>query len=217
MFLIIGPNFSQFVSKNYILGYLQGRSMEKEGQLDQFFSLPHDQRYHARFLYNVFKDYKNSKIIYVGHVVPTRFKYEEDMSDIKWNLCADTSRVLGYIANQAITSYGGREWIVWYAPDIPINDGPYKFSGLPGLILKAYDLKEDYIFEAVKIERLKEPMDIEMMVRDIVTTTRQNFLKAEENLKHEIVNRVKEAGAGKNIEQRAATNMLKRNNPIELE
>ncbi len=216
MLLLIGSNFSQFVSKNYLDGELEGRKMEKEGRLQEFFSEV-KQGHITRFLYQIYKDYKKGEIIYFGHILPTRFKYEEEMSDIKWSLGADTSRVLGYIANQAFTSYGGREWIVWYAPDIPINDGPYKFSGLPGLILKASDLMEDYIFEAVTIERLKEPMDIEMSEKDAVSTTRQKFLKAEDNLRYDIINRAKEAGVGHELEQRMARSMLKRNNPIELE
>ena len=216
MLLIIGSHFSQFVSKNFLLGYINGRNMEKEGKLEQFFSLPADQRYRSRFSYNVYKDFEEKKIIYSGHIVPTRFKYEEEMGDIKWTLGTDTLLILGHIVNQAFTNYGGREWVVWYSPDIPINDGPYKFSGLPGLILKAYDSKEDYIFEAVKIEKLTETMNIEMSVRDIVTTTRQNFLKAEENLKYDIVNRAKEAGALNETQQRAAKNFQRKNNPIEL-
>lgn len=216
MLLIIGPHFSQFVSKNFLLGYIDGRNMEKEGKLEQFFSLPADQRYRSRFLYNVYKDFEEKKIIYSGHIVPTRFKYEEEMGDIKWTLGTDTLLILGHLVNQAFANYGGREWVVWYSPDIPINDGPYKFSGLPGLILKAYDSKEDYIFEVVKIEKLTETMNIEMSVRDIVTTTRQNFLKAEENLKYDIVNRAKEAGALNETQQRAAKNFQRKNNPIEL-
>lgn len=216
MFLLIGSNYSQFVSKNYLLGSLQGRRMEKEGKLDEFLNLPSDQKLRARFVYSIYKDNKCSKLTYLGHVMPIRFKYEEDMREIKWTLGADTGRVMGYFVNQAFTDYGGRKWVAWYSTEIPFNDGPYKFGGLPGLILKIYDLKEDYIFEAVKIERLKEPMDIELSERDVVSTTRQNFLKAEDNLRYDIINRIKESGTSNDIQQRAAKNMLLKNNPIEL-
>ncbi|MBW6491903.1 MAG: GLPGLI family protein [Lentimicrobium sp.] len=216
MFLLIGTNYSQFVSKNFLLGSLQGRRMEKEGKLDEFLNLPSDQKFRARFVYSIYKDNKSSKIIYLGHVLPIRFKYEEDMSEIKWTLRADTSRVMGYFVNQAFTDYGGRKWVAWYSTDLPFNDGPYKFNGLPGLILKMNDLKEDYIFEAVKIEKLKEPMDIELSERDVVATTRQSFLKAEDNLRYDIINRIKESGTSNDIQQRAAKSMLRKNNPIEL-
>lgn len=33
----------------------------------------------------------------------------------------------------------------WYAPEIALNKGPWKFNGLPGLILKVEDSKGDYM------------------------------------------------------------------------
>lgn len=216
MYLLIGANYSQFVSKNFLLGLLQGRRMEKEGKLDEFLNLPSDKRLPARFVYNIFKNYKNGNMVYSGHVMPTRFEYEEGMDVIKWTLGEDTSKALGYRLNQAFTNYGGRNWVAWYSADIPMNDGPYKFCGLPGLILKVYDSKKDYIFEAVTLEKLKEPMDIEKSNKDVVKTTRENYIKAEDNMRYDIINRVKDAGNSNETQQMIAKKMLKRNNPIEL-
>lgn len=216
MYLIIGANFSQFVSRNFLLGYLQGRKMEKEGKLDEFLNLPSDQKYRARFIYSIFKNYENRNMAFYGYVMPTYFEYEEAMNVCKWTLRGDTSQILGYRVNQAFANYGGRNWIAWYTPDIPMNDGPYKFCGLPGLILKVYDSKEHYIFEAVSLEKLKEPMDIEKSNRDVVKTSRENYLKAEDNMRYDIINRAKDAGANNETQQMIAKKMLRRNNPIEL-
>lgn len=49
----------------------------------------------------------------------------------------------------AIAKFKGRTWIAWYTEDIPIDNGPWKLSGLPGLILKAHDSENDYGFTAV--------------------------------------------------------------------
>jgi len=215
MYLLIGSNTSQFVSKNYLLGSLLGRKMEKEGKLDEFLHLPSDQKYRARFLYSIYKSRKNGTMIYNGYIMPTHFEYEENLNIFKWDLGSDTIRILGFSVNQAFTNYGGRKWVVWYTTEIPINDGPYKFCGLPGLILKASDTKDDYIFEAVSIERLKEPMAIELSERDLVHTSREQYLKSEQNLIYDIVNRAKEAGALSEIQQKAAQNMQRKNNPIE--
>lgn len=38
---------------------------------------------------------------------------------------------------------GGRQWIAWFTNEIPFQDGPFKFYGLPGLIVKLED-SEDY-------------------------------------------------------------------------
>lgn len=37
---------------------------------------------------------------------------------------------------KAETNFAGRKWIAWFTSDIPFQDGPYKFHGLPGLIVK---------------------------------------------------------------------------------
>ena len=49
---------------------------------------------------------------------------------------------------EATANYRGRTWTAWFAPEIPVQDGPWKLCGLPGLILEAHDANSDYIFEA---------------------------------------------------------------------
>ncbi|MDE6669820.1 MAG: GLPGLI family protein [Muribaculaceae bacterium] len=63
--------------------------------------------------------------------------YTEPFSEIVWEIGDSTKNVLGYECIQATTDYHGREWTVWFTPDIPIQDGPWKLRGLPGLILEA--------------------------------------------------------------------------------
>ncbi len=57
---------------------------------------------------------------------------------------------------KAITEFGGRSWIAWFSKDIPIPYGPYKFNGLPGLIMELYDTKKDYYFKVIKTEKIAE-------------------------------------------------------------
>ncbi|MDE5877441.1 MAG: GLPGLI family protein [Muribaculaceae bacterium] len=63
--------------------------------------------------------------------------YTEPFSEMVWEIGDSTKNVLGYECIQATTDYHGREWTVWFTPDIPIQDGPWKLRGLPGLILEA--------------------------------------------------------------------------------
>ena len=67
----------------------------------------------------------------------------------QWTLCPDsTATILGYQCRLATATYKGRQWSAWYAEDIPMNAGPWKLCGLPGLILRAYDSGRTYVFEA---------------------------------------------------------------------
>ena len=49
-----------------------------------------------------------------------------------------------YKCKKATTNFRGRDYIAWFSEDIPINDGPFKFNGLPGLIVEIYDTEAKY-------------------------------------------------------------------------
>ena len=57
---------------------------------------------------------------------------------------------------KATAQFGGRSWIAWFSKDIPMPYGPYKFNGLPGLIMELYDTKKDYYFKVIKSEKIPE-------------------------------------------------------------
>ncbi|SFI68205.1 GLPGLI family protein [Kaistella treverensis] len=63
-----------------------------------------------------------------------------------WKISPETSEIGGMKAQKATTDFGGRKWIAWFTNEIQFQDGPYKFHGLPGLILNLEDEKGDHIF-----------------------------------------------------------------------
>lgn len=69
-----------------------------------------------------------------------------------WELQEDTLTITGYLCQKATCRFRGRDYTAWFAPDIPINNGPWKFGGLPGLILKVYDNDKLWIFECTAIQ-----------------------------------------------------------------
>lgn len=64
-----------------------------------------------------------------------------------WKIQREKGMLFDYDVQKAETDFGGRRWIAWFTNDIPVSDGPYKFFGLPGLILKISDSEENFIFE----------------------------------------------------------------------
>jgi hypothetical protein len=93
--------------------------------------------------------------------------YTENKPEQKWELNDDTLTVCGYLCNKAITKFGGKVWTVWYCSEIPISDGPWKLSGLPGLILKAEDTTKTHTFEAISIRKSDRPIYLDKNISQI--------------------------------------------------
>ncbi len=77
-----------------------------------------------------------------------RFVIRDDGNKIEWKLTDSVKQILGYNCQQATTYYKCRNWVVWFAKDIPSSFGPWKLHGLPGLILEAIDEKQQIHFIA---------------------------------------------------------------------
>lgn len=73
-----------------------------------------------------------------------------------WTIDSDTCRILNYLCNKATTKFRGREYEVYFAPEIPVNEGPWKLYGLPGLILAAKTTDGIFSFQAIGIQKVNE-------------------------------------------------------------
>lgn len=82
------------------------------------------------------------------------YVYEESMDFLPWQIKEDTLHFADWICQKAELEYGGRRWTAWFAPDVPVFDGPYKFAGLPGLIIKITDEKEFWDFELLSLKQV---------------------------------------------------------------
>ena len=70
-----------------------------------------------------------------------------------WQLQSGDSVVCEYPCQKATATFRGRTWTVWYTLDLPYSDGPWKFCGLPGLVLHAYDSEGCFRFNCIGIEK----------------------------------------------------------------
>lgn len=101
----------------------------------------------------------------VSHIKGTNDFYEYDLLENtvlklvskdsqNWILDNEKKKNGDLVLQKAITNWGGRNWIAWFSQELPFNEGPYKFHGLPGLIVELYDDKENYHFSLVRSEKL---------------------------------------------------------------
>lgn len=218
MLLFIGKKNSCFLSSGY---YSFINSLKKINTIDgynEWLMNPQLRPAHtSAFSYRILKSYSDGRITFYGRVIPNSFNYDEYQQDFNWEIHEDIITINEYQCQKATTHYGGRYWIAWFCPTLPFNDGPYKFSGLPGLILKMHDAQDHYSFIVSSIEKANEGLMIEINDEKYVKTTRKGFLKAEDSFRNDIINRAKDAGLNEDSQYVAARNMLRRNNPIELD
>ena len=75
---------------------------------------------------------------------------------MQWKITNIYDTLYNMKVRKAKTKFRGRNYIAWYTSEIPISDGPYKFKGLPGLIIKLYDSREEISYTFIGLEKSKK-------------------------------------------------------------
>lgn len=101
----------------------------------------------------VFKNRNESVVSVYDFIGLTEFGcYTEPLAEMQWEIGDSTKAILGYDCIKAHTNYHGRDWTVWFTPEIPLQEGPWKLCGLPGLILEATETSGQHSFVATGLE-----------------------------------------------------------------
>ncbi|NIF05675.1 GLPGLI family protein [Chryseobacterium sp. Tr-659] len=154
-YLDISPEKSVFYSENRIKRdsimqkAFQGGGGRGSINRDQMESL------RTNINYSVEKDKTNQKMYFKDRIGRDIYSYEEDRP-LTWKISSETRKIGEYKVQKAETDFGGRKWTAWFTTDLPYQDGPYKFGGLPGLIVKVEDDKGDYSFDLMKNYKIAE-------------------------------------------------------------
>lgn len=124
----------------------------------------------AKVNFRVSKDYPNLETVYHTSISASNIALKEQ-NKINWTISPETKTIEGFKVQKATTTFGGRNWVAWFTNDIQIQDGPYKFCGLPGLILSVGDDKGDHVFNLVGSKKLNyEPLMISSSMKEIFVT-----------------------------------------------
>lgn len=153
-YLDVTPEKSVFVSEKSVK---RDSLMERMRATNNFsFNREQMDALRSNINYTIEKDLINQKTSHKQRIGRDAYTYEEDRT-LEWKILPETMMIDQYKAQKASTIFAGRVWNAWFTMDVPFQDGPYKFSGLPGLVLKVEDEQGDYSFdlrESKKIEAL---------------------------------------------------------------
>jgi GLPGLI family protein len=82
------------------------------------------------------------------------FRLTEVIPPQQWSINEDTLTVLNFVCRKATTFFRGRQYSAWFTLELPVNDGPWKFYGLPGMILKIEDADRVFVFNAIGLQKM---------------------------------------------------------------
>ena len=146
------------------------------------------------FTGEVYQNSPEGKTTYVDVITPSYVEYAEDFAPFAWEFGSDTLTVCGYPCVNATCSYGGRDWEVWYTEEIPVSFGPWKFAGLPGLIMKASDSEGVHTFTATSFRRGNEDAIVRRREVQTQTTSRDKFIKLKNEFEKDPMNSIAPEG-----------------------
>jgi len=138
------------------------QSNRRRQKSDYFINRNHQSKMCVNFVYNSY---------------PKNFMKEQLQLD--WTITNEKKTIKAIHCQKAITQYGGRTYIAWFAPSIPISDGPYVFNGLPGLILQISDNRGWYTFEVtdINLDKSVRYWKSNLFHRSYVKISRQKYLQ----------------------------------------
>ncbi len=176
MRLEIGKNgVSRFYSYTRFLRKQMTAEMIKKGGGIDLTSIPKG----GAISWELYKNYPvQGKTLYLDVISLDSYQCEETVETPDWQLVPDsTKEILGYQCQMATTRFKGRQWSVWYTEDIPLDEGPWKLRGLPGLVLSAYDAKRQYVFEGAGLEQVSTDQPVVIVEEKREKISQKNFRK----------------------------------------
>jgi len=234
-YLDISPEKSVFYSENRIKRDSVIQAAMQSGGARGF---NRDQMQSLRSIinYSIEKDKKSQKMIFKDRIGRDVYTYEEDRP-ISWKIFPETTKIGEYKVQKAETDFGGRKWTAWFTTDLPYQDGPYKFGGLPGLIVKVEDDKDEYSFDLMKNYKIADFPTLNQF-GNTIKVKRSDYVKQQKKFMEDPMSFMSQGGGisapmrvgggnrggggnpaemRKRMEERVKEEAKKNSNPIELQ
>lgn len=182
MLLLIGKTASKFYSYATAMAD-SARKADFAKNLGQDQVLANMNKYRGGVSELIYKS--NESLFTIDKLVKDYFRVDEPLPDFGWMVVdEDAMNILGYPCRKATCRFRGRSYIAWFTTAIAVSNGPWKFSGLPGLIMKIQDTANHYNWEIVGIKNVTDsPIALEN--RQYIQTTREKFSKMTKRFKED--------------------------------
>ena len=225
MVLFIGDKISRFSSEGqYIADSIKEAYKDRERTQQSFNEMRSKMPMSALNFY-VFKRQNSAQVSFTEKIVKDNYWYIQDIDDLNWEILPETKEVAGFVAQKAKASFSGRDYTAWFTTEIPISEGPYKFRGLPGLILKISDNNDYYTFKLNGFKELNDEISMEFNPENYLEVSREKFLEIKQEYAENPFIKMENSGITMGFQPGQKEKLLrehreelkKENNPIELE
>ena len=140
---------------------------------------------------DVYKYYGRKRMTIMHRIMEGRvpiYLYDEPLDLMDWQMSFEAKEILGYPCFKAECDFRGRHWTAWFTMQIPVQDGPWKFCGLPGLILQMEESRGHYAFRCIGIETQQKPIVwYEEDFHKYQRCTRADVMKQEEDYHADLI------------------------------
>lgn len=145
--------------------------------------------------YQIYFKQKDS-LITIDYIGDKKVSYYEPLPKIKWEVTKEHKKISNYTCTKAKCNFRERRYDVWFTIDIPVQVGPWKFNGLPGLILQANDESMQYTWDVTTISFTESDEKI-VLDKSLPNYSIRNFVTKEKEFRE------------KNIEEKLKVFMAK--------
>lgn len=164
----------------------------KEKEHDADFIATVAKKMHERY---VLFDFQNKTCVLIQDFAKIVYHVNEIFPDFKWEITSEEKLINNLKCKKAVGSLRGRPFDAWFTSEIPISIGPWKFNGLPGLIVEAYSQDKRYSFVLRNI-KFNQEFNIEIPNVDKNLTIKE-YVQLKEEYHENVILRVSERTDGK--------------------
>ena len=94
-------------------------------------------RLHKLCNFKVLKDYNAKKAFYIENIGSQNLGFIKDsLTTKRWIITNETTKIVGLLCHKATMEKNKISITAWFCIDVPFQDGPFSYYGLPGLIIK---------------------------------------------------------------------------------
>jgi GLPGLI family protein len=108
-------------------------------------------------------------------IVKASKTYSDSLHPFSWKILNETKKLGNQVCRKATMWFRGRNYSAWFDEAVNVSNGPWKYGGLPGLIMEIYDDTFTVYWTISKIDYIEMPSFPELPTD--ITETYSDFKK----------------------------------------